>query len=45
MNEITNNGSITWHKLMKEEKNIPTHIIENEIDENFVDDIQSINMK
>lgn len=45
MNGITNNGSISWHQLLKEEKTIVTHIIENEIDENFVDDIQSLNMK
>ena len=45
MNETTKDGSIKWHKLMKDEKVVVTHIIENEIDEDFVDDIQSLNMK
>jgi len=45
MNDVTNNGAIKWHDLMKEEKTIVNHIIENEIDEDFVDDIQSLNMK
>jgi len=45
MNEITNIGTINWHKLLKDKKMVVSHIIENEIDEDFVIDMQSLNMK